>query len=93
MPTKGASSAPQQLRRRTTCAFTLQPLQIMCDILCSLRRLHADPNAQDQLGETPLHYAALAGQSAAAALLLEAKADKGEHVQKATREFAKIGEP
>ena len=38
------------------------------------RRLHADPNAQDQLGETPLHYAALAGQSAAASLLLEAKA-------------------
>ncbi|CAE7033705.1 anks1b [Symbiodinium natans] len=41
----------------------------------ALLRLHADPNAQDQLGETPLHYAALAGQSAAAALLLEAKAN------------------
>ncbi|CAE7564828.1 Amacr [Symbiodinium sp. CCMP2456] len=41
----------------------------------ALLRLHADPNAQDQLGETPLHYAALAGQSAAASLLLEAKAN------------------
>merc|ERR1712217_450034 len=33
-------------------------------------RLQADPNRRDAMGETPLHYAALAGETDAARLLI-----------------------